>query len=126
MIHHVNRALLIAIGSISLILGAIGVVMPLLPTTPFVLLAALCFSRSSRRMDSWLRVHKLFGPIITDWEDGQVIAPKVKWTATIMMVLMTFYPIVYTIEPMWLKLVVVASLLAVNLFIWTRPSRRPD
>ncbi|BFM51345.1 YbaN family protein [Marinomonas sp. THO17] len=62
----------LALGWFSLITGIIGIYLPLLPTTPLVLLAAWCFSKSSERFHNWLLNHKFFGPIVRDWqsEDG--------------------------------------------------------
>ena len=66
------------LGYLFLAIGAIGVVLPLLPTTPFVLLAAGCFSRSSPRLHAWLMNSELFGPILRDWEERKCICLKVK------------------------------------------------
>ena len=68
-----------------LLLGGIGVVLPLLPTTPFVILAAACFARSSPRMHGWLLHSELFGPMLRDWEANRCISYKVKWLALFMM-----------------------------------------
>lgn len=75
----------IAIGLFFLLLGGIGVFLPLLPTTPFVLLAAACFARSSPRMHGWVLQSKLFGPILQDWEKNKCVSPKVKVLALFMM-----------------------------------------
>lgn len=74
----VLRAFWMSVGAISLALGAVGVILPLLPTTPFVLLAAFAFARSSPRLRSWLTNHSIFGPIIDDWEAHGAIAPRYK------------------------------------------------
>lgn len=74
----VLRALWMSVGAISLALGAVGVILPLLPTTPFVLLAAFAFARSSPRLRNWLTGHRIFGPIIDDWEAHGAIAPRYK------------------------------------------------
>lgn len=68
----------LVLGYMFLAIGAIGVVLPLLPTTPFVLLAAGCFSRSSPRLHSWLMNSDTFGPILRDWEQRRCICLKVK------------------------------------------------
>ena len=62
-----------------------GVVLPLLPTTPLVLLAAFCFSKSSPRLRAWLEDHATFGPLIVDWETHGAIAPRYKVIASSMM-----------------------------------------
>ena len=60
-----------------------GVVLPLLPATPFVLLSAYCFARSSPRLHGWLLAHKLFGPLIRNWEQHRAISPRAKLLATL-------------------------------------------
>ena len=75
----------IAIGLFFLLLGGIVVFLPLLPTTPFVLLAAACFARSSPRMHGWVLHSKLFGPILQDWEKNKCVSRKVKVLALFMM-----------------------------------------
>lgn len=64
------KILLVIIGTISLILGSIGIVLPLLPTTPFLLLSAACYLRSSEKLHSWLINHKIFGQYILNYEHG--------------------------------------------------------
>jgi len=62
--HHFIRSLWIVAGIISLVLGIIGIPMPILPTTPFLLLAAFCFTRGSKRMNPWLQENSHLGPPI--------------------------------------------------------------
>jgi uncharacterized membrane protein YbaN (DUF454 family) len=73
------------IGATALLLGVIGVVLPLLPTTPFVILAAFAFAKSHPAMRQWLVDHARFGPMIRDWEANGAIAPKFKALAVLMM-----------------------------------------
>ena len=87
-------------GCICVGLGFLGLFLPLLPTTPFLLLAAFCFSKGSKRLHSWLVEHPRMGPIISDWNARRVIRPRVKAAATITLVLImvpgiafgTFHP----------------------------------
>ncbi|NHN36224.1 DUF454 domain-containing protein [Pseudomaricurvus alcaniphilus] len=74
----VKRYFLISLGWFSVVLGVIGIFLPILPTTPFILLAAWCFARSSDRFHHWLRNHKRLGLIVRSWEDGQGIPLKVR------------------------------------------------
>ena len=69
-------------GFLAVGLGAVGIVLPLLPTTPFLLLAAFCFARSSERLHDWLINHPTFGPPILDWRDRGAIGRKAKILAT--------------------------------------------
>lgn len=66
------------LGGVALLLGLIGVVLPVLPTTPFVLVAAFAFSKGSPRMRRWLVEHAIFGPLIADWEAHGAIARPIK------------------------------------------------
>ncbi|SEK38890.1 YbaN family protein [Roseovarius nanhaiticus] len=74
----VMRSLWVSAGCVALALGAFGVVLPLLPTTPLVLLAAFCFARGSPRLRARLTRSRVFGPIIADWEAHGAIAPRYK------------------------------------------------
>lgn len=79
--------LLTAAGFLSLTLGVIGIFLPVLPTTPFVLLAAGCFARSSPKLHQWLRNTSLFGNILVNWEQNKCIPLKSKFIAVSMIVL---------------------------------------
>lgn len=83
------RYVLLAIGWLSVVLGVIGIFLPVLPTTPFLLLAAACFARSSPRFYGWLVGHPRLGPWIRDYLDGNGIPLKAK---------------VYAIGLMWLSI----------------------
>ena len=77
------RVFLLIAGTISLALGAIGIFIPLLPTTPFLLLSAACFLRSSKRMHDWLLSNKWFGEYIKSYQEGRGIPAKTKMAAII-------------------------------------------
>ena len=72
------RALYAAAGCLSLLLGVVGIFLPGLPTTPFVLLAAACFAKASPRLHAWLLAHRLFGPMVRDWEAHRSLTPRTK------------------------------------------------
>ena len=74
----VKKLLFIALGFVALAFGVVGIVLPLLPTTPFVLLAAACFSAGSKRCDDWLRRSRLFGPYIENYRTRQGISVRRK------------------------------------------------
>jgi uncharacterized membrane protein YbaN (DUF454 family) len=80
-----RRALWLLAGGLSLALGIVGIVLPLLPTTPFVLLAAACFSRGSRRWENWLLEHARFGPLLRDWRTHRAIPRRALRLAFAMM-----------------------------------------
>jgi uncharacterized membrane protein YbaN (DUF454 family) len=117
------RGLLIAAGSTCVALGIIGIFLPLLPTTPFMLLAAACFARSSRRFHDWLLANRTFGPLIHEWERHRSIPRRTKLTAIGLMSLTLAISIVFFVEPRWLQALLAA--LGVLLAIWMAriPSR---
>ena len=103
---HTSRAMrvaFIALGMIALGLGIAGVVLPVLPTTPFVLLAAACFARGSQRFHDWLLAHPLFGPIIIEWNEYGSIPWRTKIVAIVLMSTTLTVSIVFFIEPRWLQ-----------------------
>ncbi|MEM8635430.1 MAG: YbaN family protein [Pseudomonadota bacterium] len=80
------RVVWLILGLLALGLGALGAVLPLLPTTPFVLLAAFAFARSSDRLHSWLLRHRVFGPLIKNWNETGSISPRAKLVSVISIV----------------------------------------
>ena len=83
------RWLFLIFGWLFFTLGIIGVLLPVMPTAPFILLAAGCWARSSRRFHFWLINHKYFGKFVRDWEDRHAVPLYGKWLATIMMTIST-------------------------------------
>lgn len=82
------RGLLWIAGSLSLVLGLIGIVLPGLPTTPFILLAAACYARASPRLHAWLLNHRWFGTMLRDWERDRSLTRRTKTVAVLSMTLM--------------------------------------
>jgi len=77
----VKRPAFFAAGSILVAVGFVGAFLPLLPTTPFLILAAACFARSSPRLESWLLNHPRFGPVLRCWREQGAIPRKAKLLA---------------------------------------------
>lgn len=111
-------------GHVFLILGIVGAFLPVLPTTPFLLLAAFFYSKSSPRLMHWLREHKVFGPPLKDWQQSGVIGLKAKWIATIMVSMVMFWRIPTLKLHLGLIIFLELVLMGVLAFIWTRPSHR--
>jgi len=91
----------ITLGLLFLLLGGIGIVLPLLPTTPFVILAAACFARSSPKLHGWLLRSELFGPILRDWERNKCLSPKIKALAISMMTVVGGISVLFFVPAGW-------------------------
>ena len=116
------RLLWLLVGLMCVALGALGVVVPLLPTTPFLLVAAFAFARSSARLTRWLHEHRTFGPLIENWQKYGSIDRKSKTTSIVVIVLtpvITF--LIGVLAPWWALAAQVAVLSCSATFILTRP-----
>ena len=116
-----KRTIWKAAGTLCLVTGLIGIVVPLLPTTPFLLLAAYCFQRGSERWHNWLINHPRFGPPIRDWRQHGVISRRAKRNAVIALILVFAVSVLLGAKP-WILGVQATVLCAVAAFILSRPS----
>ena len=119
-----KKLLFLVLGHIFLSLGVAGAFLPVLPTTPFLLLAAYFYTHSSPRLMHWLSEHKVFGPPLKDWQESGAISLKAKIIATIMVGIVMTWRIPTLAVHLSLKIFVELILAGVLIFIWTRPSRR--
>jgi len=117
------RAVFVGLGMTALALGIAGIVLPVLPTTPFVLLAAFCFSRGSLRCETWLLQHPRFGPMVQDWRANRAIPLRAKQLASVMMVVgCAWAGWVMPARVGWLPALVCA---AVATWMWSLPNAAP-
>ena len=116
-----TRIIWLAGGLVSLGLGIVGAVLPLLPTTPFVLLAAYCFARSSPRLQLWLESHRIFGPMIANWRAHGAISKRTKISSVAVMAASPFLTWALG-APMWALVAQIVTLIGAATFVVTRPS----
>lgn len=109
------------LGLICVGLAVIGVVLPLLPTVPFLLLAAFFFAKSSERLHTWLITHNLFGPMILDWQNSGAIRPNAKKAATVSIAAVFLFSLIVGVPTnvIAIQFIVLGGVLT---FIWTRPN----
>lgn len=113
------RYVFISVGVISLLLGIIGVVTPVLPTTPFILLSGYCFARGSERFHDWILAHRYFGPMIRAFRDEKRIPLKAKIFATIMIALTMSVTSIFFVKKVYAIVAMASVGVAVVTYIWT-------
>ena len=120
MLRNTKRIFFLVLGILSVGLGFLGAFLPLLPTTPFLLLAAFFFSKSSDRLHDWLLNHKLFGKLIRDWREHRAIAPRAKVISVAMIIPLYSYSIFWHDFHIAIKLVLGGLCIWSTVFILTR------
>jgi hypothetical protein len=118
------RRIFLALGFFFLGFGIVGIVLPLVPTTININLAAYFFGRSSQRWETWVLEHKRFGPLVRDYRSGLGIPLKAKVWAVGLIALTFTISIVFIIELLAARLVLVGLAVAVSTYILTRPTKR--
>lgn len=113
------RILYVTLGWISLVVGIIGVVTPILPTTPFVLLSGYCFARGSERFYNWIMAHKYFGPMIRAFQEEKRIPLKVKIFATAMIAISMSITAIFFVKKIYAIAAMASVGIAVIVYIWT-------
>src|SRR5688572_23200264 len=121
------RGLLVVAGTLSVVLGVIGIFLPMLPTTPFLLLAAACFARSSPRLLHWLNHNRWFGRYIRNYREGRGIPLREKILTLIALWLTMGISVIFVVPLLWVKLLLVVVALGVTIHIVrVRTSRPPS
>ena len=120
MWNDVRRGLWIALAYVALALGLLGVALPGLPTTPFILVAAWAAAKGSRRLHEWLLAHRVFGPMVRDWQARGAVSRKAKRLATAMMALCAV--IMFATAPKaWMAATGTGIMTIVAIWLWLRP-----
>lgn len=116
------RWLFLALGLAFTGIGFLGAFLPILPTVPFLILAAACFARSSLRLEGWLLSHPRFGPFLVDWRERGAIPMRAKWMS--LGGTLAGFVLFYAFSPAgWPMVLAVAGLMAVGLiYVFTRPT----
>jgi uncharacterized protein len=123
---HAARWMLIAAGLLCVGLGAIGVILPGLPTTPFLLLAAYCFARSSEHFHGWLINHRWFGSYVRNFEEGRGMTRSAKATTVLIIWLSFGVTIVFFVPVVWGQVGMVLMAVTVSLYIVRLPTPRSE
>lgn len=116
------RAVFLGLGIVALLLAVAGIFLPMLPTTPFVLLAAACFARGSEYLHDKMLAHRIAGPIIREWHEHRSMPPGVKPWAFLLMGL-SFGASVLLMETPWHRAMLAAIGIVLAFFLWRVPVR---
>ncbi|AMO25097.1 YbaN family protein [Ramlibacter solisilvae] len=132
--HHLARATaaaavpvrwaLVLLAVLSLAVGIVGIFVPVLPTVPFVLLAAWAAARSSPRLSAWLEGHPRFGRYIREWRQGGVVRRPAKWAASLAMSASALI-ILATVGLRWPAALSIGTMACVGAWLWRRPEHPP-
>ncbi|MFS7308881.1 DUF454 family protein [Rahnella inusitata] len=115
-----KRVLLIILGWICVMLATLGVVLPLLPTTPFLLLAAWCFARSSPRFHHWLLHRSWFGSYLRHWQQHRAL-PKGAKPKAVALILVTFAVSIYFVPLLWVRILLLCMMFMLLIMMWRLP-----
>jgi uncharacterized protein len=122
---HAARWMLIASGLICVGLGALGILLPGLPTTPFLLLAAYCFARSSEHFHGWLLNHRWLGSYVRNFEEGRGMTRAAKASTLLVMWLSFGVTIVFFVPVVWGQVAMMLLAVAVSIYLLRLPTPPP-
>ena len=117
-----RRLIYLGVGWLSVGMAILGVILPILPTTPMLLVAVWAFGKSSPELAERIRDHRVFGPPIRDWQDNGIISLKAKALALGIMTLMGFWLWAFSGLPIWLLVGVTGILAGAAIYVASRPS----
>ncbi|MGF6212696.1 uncharacterized membrane protein YbaN (DUF454 family) [Comamonas sp. 4034] len=117
---------LLLLGAVaSLCMGIVGIFIPGLPTTVFILIAGACAARSSERLHGWLWRHRLFGGMLRNWAAGGFVSRRAKWSATATMAVCALIMLAVP-APVWAKALSIGCMACVLAWLWCRPEPTSD
>lgn len=120
------KPLWFAAGTFFLAIGILGVALPILPTTPFLLLAAACYLRSSKRMYDWMMTNKVFGRHLRDYYEGRRISWKVKVGTIAFLWMVISITVMFFTDELWLRALLIVIAVAVTAHVATIRPKRSD
>jgi uncharacterized membrane protein YbaN (DUF454 family) len=120
------RILLVLIGTVSLILGLIGIILPLLPTTPFLLISAACYARSSDRFYNGLLNNRIFGPPIREWRDHRSVTKRTKITSVIIIIISFSITIIFVLKNPTVQIILTVVAIGFVVLLTLLPTRKKN
>ncbi len=120
------RSVYVALGFVLLVFGVIGTVLPGIPTTMPIILAAFFFSKSSPRFDNWMLNHKLFGPLVRDWRSGAGFSARAKSIAILAIAVTFTITVVWMVEIPGVRIGLILLAMAISAYILWLPTKRAE
>jgi hypothetical protein len=120
------RILLIVLGTFFVVLGLIGIVLPVLPTTPFLLLAAACYARGSQKFYDWLLNNRWFGTYIRNYREGRGATLRHKISALTLLWGTIGYSAIFAVSLWWVRVILFTVATAVTIHLAKMPTYRPE
>jgi len=114
---NIKKILLLISGTLCVMLSIVGIFLPLIPTTPFLLLAAMCYARSSERLYNWLLTSRWFGEYIRNYREGKGIPLKQKIFTIILLWLSIGYAVGFVIPLWWVKILLLGIATGVTTYL---------
>ncbi|NBI05494.1 YbaN family protein [Senegalia massiliensis] len=121
-----KKIILIIIGSLSLMFGTIGIILPVLPTTPFLLLSLACFVKSSDRLYEFILNNKYLAPYVADYMSGKGIPKKAKKKAILLIWLTIGFSVIFVLDKLIFRIMLFTIASIVSIYIWTRKTAGAD
>ncbi len=123
---YARRILFAGLGMLFFTLGVVGVFVPVLPTTPFMLLALWAFSLSSQRLHAYVWHHPRFGQAVRDWKTYGIVPRKAKLSAVSVMAVSAVFLVFFSNAPLWAVMVAVVTMVSAAVWLWRRPEGVAD
>jgi uncharacterized protein len=121
------KTLYIVLGYVSLVLGLAGIVLPGLPTTPFLLLTAWLFLKGSPKLHEWMVKHRHFGPILKEFHTGKGLYLYVKFWSLLVMIASVSFSCVFLLNAWWMRIVAIVCMLpGIYVLFFVLPTRKKD
>jgi len=121
---NVKRMLFVLVGTLFLAIGFVGIIIPVLPTTPLLLLAAACYLRGSERLHRWMIENRIFGEFIRNYREGRGIKPRQKAVTLVFLWMTISFSALYLIERLPVRILLFLIATAVSVHILALPSLR--
>lgn len=122
----IKRGIFIVLGTLSTAIGIIGIFIPILPTTPFLILAAILYSKSSERFLNWLYTNRICGSYLKNYRDGKGLPLKQKILMVLLLWLTIAVSVIFFVETLWVRLLLLVIAMGVTIHLILIKTYKPE